>query len=374
MSVKQFHRLAMGFADQALEAKKRGELVAAYAYFDQAFIHERQAALLIEGDDERGSMSRIILLKSAAYLAFHAQRTRDAEQIIGLLLAEDAPDDILDEMRDLLEEVNFNRHLELKGINLNPHDIQISLSGPAVSLGMIPKDEYLARVEALEKMAQRSSERIHNLPFRQFGPAPKAIQESVMPFLSTNRAASFAFTVRFGQTTNQQSLFENSAPQERVFNDLVENIYLLQSSNMLQLRTKMGSDDYYKNFLALSRQLAPDGKDIKQVGLTLNQDNEYRKISFTRPKSWFSKHLNAGENGALNFAKEVILEGELSYADKDGSSIKITDKAGKKHTVKVPDWMLADIVRPHFLQQVKADVLVPHGKKTMHLLDLKKID
>ena len=56
-------------------------------------------------------------------------------------LAGDPPEEIAEELRDLLEKVNFHRHLEVRGISLGPDEIQMSIAGRSIGLGIAPSEE-----------------------------------------------------------------------------------------------------------------------------------------------------------------------------------------------------------------------------------------
>jgi hypothetical protein len=105
-SIKDLHREAMSLVDEAESARRNGNLPLARERLCQAFAHERQAADLAAAD-RTPEPSRSVLHRSAASLALECGALREAERLIAVALSGDPPDDIADELRDLLEQVYF---------------------------------------------------------------------------------------------------------------------------------------------------------------------------------------------------------------------------------------------------------------------------
>jgi len=118
-SINELHEQAMDFADQAFVAKHRGDRELAQRLFYQAFERESTAAELIK-DDIKAEPTRSVLYRSAAMLAMDCGELRAAEQLIATALSGNPPQEIVNELRDLLEQVNFVRHLALREVELAP--------------------------------------------------------------------------------------------------------------------------------------------------------------------------------------------------------------------------------------------------------------
>ena len=139
-------------------------------------------------------------------MAIQCGEHRLAEQLIARGLAGNPPAEIAEELRDLYEEVNFERHLETRRTRLGTDELQISINGNATSHGLAQADQVLPRVEAADKLIVRTIERLHNKPFRDSGKAVKEITENYELYLSVPRAASFAITLRLGRPGKQKFL------------------------------------------------------------------------------------------------------------------------------------------------------------------------
>lgn len=106
--IQDLHHEAMRLVDQANHSRREGKLQASQERLRQAFDCERQAAQL-SADDLSFEPTRSVLHRSAATLALQCGNYREAERLIAVALAGTPPDDIAEELRDLLEQVYFDR-------------------------------------------------------------------------------------------------------------------------------------------------------------------------------------------------------------------------------------------------------------------------
>jgi phage shock protein A len=104
--VKDLHREAMRLVDEAELARHNGNTQVARELLRQAFDHERQAADLVASDLSQ-EPTRSVLHRSAASLALEIGALREAERLVATALSGDPPDEIAEELRDLLEQVYF---------------------------------------------------------------------------------------------------------------------------------------------------------------------------------------------------------------------------------------------------------------------------
>jgi hypothetical protein len=107
-TIQDLHREAMRLADEADQLRRRGDAKAAGERLQQAFARERQAAEH-SAADHSPEPTRSVLHRSAASLALECGDYRAAERLIAAALSGDPPDEIADELRDLLEQVYFGR-------------------------------------------------------------------------------------------------------------------------------------------------------------------------------------------------------------------------------------------------------------------------
>jgi hypothetical protein len=106
--IDTLHQEAMALVDQAVLARQRGEAETVLALTRAAFAKERSAADLVANQLEL-EPTRSVLHRSAAVLALECSELREAERLIGRALAGNPPDDIADELRDLLLEEIYSQ-------------------------------------------------------------------------------------------------------------------------------------------------------------------------------------------------------------------------------------------------------------------------
>lgn len=108
-NVETLHQEAMALVDQAMLARQRGDTAQVAEFSKAAFEKESAAASLVANQLDL-EPTRSILHRSAAVLALECHELREAERLIGRALAGNPPNDIANELRDLLlDEVYSHR-------------------------------------------------------------------------------------------------------------------------------------------------------------------------------------------------------------------------------------------------------------------------
>jgi hypothetical protein len=379
IQIQNMHRQAMEFADQAFVAKLNGDKDQACELWRRAFDLERDAALAVAGDLS-AEPTRSILLRSAASLAMDCGEMREAERLITMALSGYPPQEIAEELRDLYEQVNFQRHLETRGIVLDPTEFQFSIIGNAVSYGMALADQFFERVESLEKLIRRTAERVRGKAFSERGRPEKAITEGFALFVSVPSERSFAVSFRVG--SSEQLLLPGLEAHDAavgLIDELLSCFELLNHSDEQALKERIPDPAYYRNFVGLSRVLAPDGEQVKQVGFTAIRSGKERRVALTKPQSEIlpveapvvlesKKLLKAIE-------ERIVVQGELRHADSPKSQegrIWLVESDGTKREIIVPEGMMADIVKPLWEDTVEVTGMLT-GKKIV-LETIQRID
>ena len=350
MKTQELHSKAIEYADIAFVKKFNGLSEEAKLLFTQAFELESAAAYSAKADNI-GEPTISILLKSAASLAINCDKFDEAEKLICLALYGDSPIEIADELRNLLEELYFQRHLQLQGISLNSTELQLVIAGKGVGFGMVKSDLVFDKLSTFEKLTFRTAERISGKSFRSKGGVSKLIKLNYQPYLSIPRAASFALTIRIGCQSDQLKIegFDNSM---EVIEELVENIGLVNVSDYDTLRKKIPDETYFKNFVSLSKELAPDGDDVNLVGLTIIRDGKQKDVQFTKIRGEINTSSVVEIEKENANEKIVELSGRLFAANEDRSNIRLKVESAGVYTVTVPDG-LGDIVKKYWGEQVK---------------------
>jgi hypothetical protein len=359
----------MDAAEAAFAARRRGEDKAADKFLRQAFEFESKAARRA-ATRENAEPTRSILLRSAASLALDCAELREAERLVALALSGEPPAEVSDELRDLLEEIHFRRHLDVRGVVLDPHwEVQFSMAGSGVGYGTAPSTEFTSRVDATRNLMIRAVERKFGLPFRERGRAQKDISRDYEVFVQAPRAASFAVTFRLGCAREQIPLFKEEASS--IVNEVLTNLELFESGREDELRQRIPEEDYYVNFKGLANQLAPDGKEVTLVGFTsLAQDGTEKRVALRKtPASRRPPRVRGATRPKVH-----TIRGRLEFADeRSGSrnSIRITTEAGEEHEVVVPRGMMADIVKPLWGSLVQ--LRTRREARALHLIEIKRL-
>ena len=102
--IREKHEEAMDLAEKAFLAKRQGDEKAYKDLTVQALKLEAEAAHAVR-DDLGAEPTRSVLYRSAASLAFQAKKFREAEQLVTNGLAGNPPEEIADELRDLLLQI-----------------------------------------------------------------------------------------------------------------------------------------------------------------------------------------------------------------------------------------------------------------------------
>lgn len=367
MSIIELHRAAMNIAEEADRLKKEGHKSEAIKLYVDAFERERDAAFgSLSSNAEQPTPA--ILLKSAAYLALDAGLIRECEKLICIALSYDIPDEIADELRNLYEDVNFHRHLKLNGITLSEDEIQISIAGDGVAYGMARDEDVNNRIQAIKQLSVRTLEMAKGRPFRRQGKISDEIQNLSQSYYSVPRAASFAMTIRFGRKDAQLHIENFASESSALVELLVQNIKLLDTQNLEELRRKIPNNQYLLNFISYAKELAPDGKDVKLVGVTYNQNGTIVEVPLKRSQTEYGNliesvvAINLEEEQEQQIAPQKIeLTGMLMAADASKEQVRIVvDK--KNYDIIVPDG-LSDMVKKYFGEIVTLTVLSQKGNK-----------
>lgn len=362
----------MQHTDSAILARLTGDDAAATKYFRLALELEEKAANQLVSNYE-AEPTRSVLLRSAASLAIDCNELRKAERLVALALSGNPPEEIADELRDLLERVHFKRHLILRGIVLDQDEFQFSMAGKAVGLGIAENDEFFLRAQFTERVFARAAARHLGKPYGSR--IAKNSKENVRLFVSQPRAASFAVTFRVGHT-DQLPLPGLTSFAQTLIDDVFTCFELFNKREDSALLETIGDPAYYNNFVQMAQQLAPDGDEIKIVGFTAVRNGREKEVTLSRPRSEpaslveiFDTYMELG-----TAAKLESVRGYLKYANslRSGSDqIRIVDDSGKPTTIIVPDGLMDDIVRP--MWDYLVEVTGPKIGKKIQLADIRRV-
>ena len=369
-TVLEIHRNAMNLAEEGQFLLDRGDYSAARAAFHNAMELEREAAFATEEDAEP---DRSVLFRSAGSLALDCDELRAAEQLLARGLSGNPPEEIAEEIRDLLEQVQFRRHLEVRGLTLEATEVQMSIAGDAVGFGFASSDEFVGRVQDFAAIILRTVERRLKQPYRERGSPKSQLKETFGVFLSVPRAASFAVTLKLGQPSQQRDFWADDETS-LVIDEVLDLFEAVQAGDVDELARRIPDRPYLRNFSALAKRIAPDGEEVYLVGLTSRRPGKVRRVALTRRRGELTKLVSVARESTSQAIEDECVEvrGVLHYADEIGRSdgtIKLEDEDGLVHEILVPEGMMGDIVRPLW-----DDTVVVTGTRRGNRIRLEGID
>lgn len=377
MDIIELHNIAMDKADEADRAKLSANNDVALALYKEAYEKESEAAYS-SLDQNIGEPTTSILFKSAAFMAYDAGLLRESEQLVCRALSLNLCDEIADELRDLLENIHFGRHLRLNGVSLSDNELQIVVAGNGVAHGMARESDVNGRITAIKQLAIRTIERSQGRSFRTKGKPSRDVASFGETYLSVPRAASYAVTMRLGTST--PSLFGDSVQSSAnaLIEDLATNLSLINNDDYATLKERIKDQAYLENFVSQAKEFAPDGENVNVVGITYMKEGKEVPVQFTKCRrdfkslSEFVFAPSQDEKGAMYIRNEA-LRGQLSAADSISNNVKIKPAGGKNITVNVPEG-LADIVKKYFDDTVTLSVSHNIVDNTYKLISVDPIE
>lgn len=116
----------MDLAEQAYLARLKGDSASSKELIKQAYIKEKEVALEFENKTEM-EPTRSVLLRSAASLAYECGQAREAERLIAMALSGNPPDEIAEELRELLYKIYQNIEKEDESTHSRKRGIKVKL-------------------------------------------------------------------------------------------------------------------------------------------------------------------------------------------------------------------------------------------------------
>lgn len=361
------HAKAMELYDAALIARRSGNEEEFRLQLNAALQEETAAATQFAAETDL-EPTRSILFRSAATLALTAYAFDKALELSAAGLAGTAPATIRAELVGLVKEANYRLHiLETEGITIGDESLTLSLEGEAVGNGMVRHEVFKTKLNAVVNMINRTADRVRGFAF---GEASR--KEFTAPlYISPPIPGSFAIEMRLG---DQRQPDLNGLPQSMdvgaVLNEVVECFKEFKEGDLDALRGRIRSSDYFDNFMALSRQLQPDGDKITAVELVGNLHKGIKRVRVTtpRPKPERKKSTEGGDESEI-----VEITGILRFAEKRAEGkerVAVVDDRGDWHEIHVPAALMADVVRP--LWDERVTIVARRGRRQS--LELESID
>jgi hypothetical protein len=348
-TVLELHEQAMLLAQDAYVARRRKKMDDAQAFAARALIFELQAVALVP-DGETSEPTRSMLYESAASLALQADDLKQAQRLVAHGLSGYPPPDVEERLKQLLEQINIQSHLAVRGVVLEENDVQLALIGNAVGQGDIVYSEFSRRIDRFTGLIDRTLQRLLNFPYRGSGRPPKDAHPFI-PILSTPREGSFAVTVKLALPRKQYVQEQMLVSADKILEEVLYALSLIEEGRQADLQHRIQDPAYYRNFVSLTRDLAPDGQNIRHIGFTTLTE----KITLSRSRPEISSLLQVDEKTKL---EPIEVTGLLDYANARrakkkqlGLTVGGEGEDKRSYIVEIEKGM-EDIVRAYFQQIV----------------------
>jgi hypothetical protein len=151
---------------------------------------------------------------------------------------------------------------------------------------------------------------------------------------------------------NQQSDFFRNDLVSSTINAALDGLDLLNKGDIRSLEDLIPQQEYRRNFIGLAQRLAPDGEDIKSIGLT----TKTRSVAIvTSRRALLQQTQLYAKATRAKRGQRVELHGLLLEANAKKQAegiIQIVEPNKRQYTIHVPRGMMSDIVKPMFEEEV----------------------
>lgn len=343
-SVRQYHQDSMKYLSSAKAYELSGDQEKSNDLMRRSLELETLAAKSVPESDKT-EPTRSILFRSAASIALQLKEYDLSISLISNALVGNPPEEIKEELLKLFENVRYERSLAQKKTKLDKHSLLFSLSGRTVGYGFTRSSAFLERLNFLIKLLHRISERLQSVPYRASG-RPSSSSSFFEPVLGAPGGGSFSITLRMETPIGgQMSLI---LKPEMIFEDVVKNISLVNSNEINALKKRIPDEMYFDNFLAMSKKIAPDGKNIESVALSTNTE----AVIFVRPEYniHFQRKIVEIKDEEIPFDKIGILD--FASNRKDDKKVGISVGENESYDIEIVAG-LDDIVVEYWRREVR---------------------
>ncbi|TYT73149.1 hypothetical protein FIM25_16645 [Desulfobotulus mexicanus] len=347
----------MDLAEEAFLAQRARNEEKALLLFLKALALEEKAANLLPLNEE-AEPTRSILYRSAASLAYNARDYEQAERLVARGLAGYPPEEIREELKNLYEDINFQRHLKSKGTILDRKQWMLTIAGDAVKYGGTSADLLMTRVDRISSMFYRTVERMLKIPYRTGGGVSKKIKDDYGLFINALSPRSFAVSFQLGMPEPQMDLplavqpVEKSVDADEVIDEMMDCLALFEADDSETLKAQIGDESYFENFVGLAKEIAPDGKNVNLVGFTTVRNGVDTPVALRKKRK--NRKIAPKERPEAEEQEGFFqLSGRLVRAyspdhEKYGTVSLLQKETGEKIKIYVPLSIMKDVVQPYY--------------------------
>lgn len=274
------HIRAQEISARAASLLSAGQAEKAQHLFSEAADLEAQALGLVPLSK---SKTRSILSVSHASLLYKAERLKEAERSIFAYLSSGNLVEWADnQLRELLNVVT-DEHLLLSGSGrrYSGESITVSLRGGEIGSGTGPLDLVLEKAAGFRSLLYRTAEWVGKFPLRRHGPPPKELLDLVQARVTEPAVGSYTMEIKLTEPAQPTLFGPPRVPPSEVSDRLFAFLDCLTSGMTEDLGKIIPQDDYRKALLQLTRNVAPGGKRIREIGIYRRTHDKLQSISLT---------------------------------------------------------------------------------------------
>jgi len=379
-TIKELHDNAINLAEDAFHAQKSGREADAIRLFADALELEQEAANSLPLSEE-SEPTRSILFRSAASLAFNSKNYELADRLIARGLSGFPPPEIMEELKNLYEDVNFMRHLSAKGLLIDPNQWLMTISGDATRYGGTAAEYLLVRVEKITTLFYRTVERLLKLPYRASGGLNKTIKDAYGLYINAFAPSSFAVSFQIGRPDPQMTLFPDLKKAKQIepteiVDEIMSSCEIFEANELLKLKDKFKDEDYYQNFVGLAKQIAPDGNNVKLVGFTTIREGREKSVALRKSRKELRDSIKPIEGETEHEDKVsvqhtgILMQANTPLIGNFGTVKLIEMETKEKHMIKVPRSIMKDVVQPFYEELVTIQGYEKDGKIILEEINL----
>lgn len=278
--VNDQHKKAQELSVKAAALLASGRTKEARDIFAEAAGYEAEALGSIAADKAK---TRSVLTLSHASLLYKADLLKEAERsIFSYLSTGNITVWAETQLRELLNVVTDEYLLKTsRGRRYSGENITVSLRGGEIGAGTGPFDLVLDKAAGFRSLLYRIAEWVGDFPLRYHGPPPRELSDLVQARVTEPTVGSYTLEIRLTEPA-QQKLFESPRiPPAEVSERLFAFLECLTSGTPEELNKVVPNLDYRRALLQLTRNIAPGGKRIREIGIYRKKHDQLQSVYLT---------------------------------------------------------------------------------------------
>ena len=343
--VNDSHRQAQDLAAAAERFAAIGEKEEAQRLYSRAA--ESESAALNQVPPEKTRTYSALGLSTAS-LFYKAGNFETAEVTIFRLLGSGAVAPWASaQLRELLEVVADERLLaEELGRKYAAGSFVMSLRGGEIGSGTGPLDLILQKVTGFRSLLYRFAELVGEYPLRRRGNPPKALEGLVQARVTEPTLGSYRLEIRLTEPIQKDMFEAERVKPEELSDTLFDFFESVNKGSREEVEHLIPDPGYRKALLDLTKNIAPGGKRLKEVGLYRKRGDDIQEVYLTPDLPHRIKESVGPERTEARQEEEREIRGVLRALHLDENWLEITIPTGVHERCDTRHDMLDDVVGP----------------------------